>query len=633
MNIARFSCLLCLVAPSILAITHLPPIVITASAPSSAFDTLSAVSSLTAKQLNSTSSPLLADALNAQAGIQVVDPGGSGRTAFSLRGFGVGAATNTLILLNGQPYLNPDLGTWLADSLPVAELERVEIMPGSSVLYGDQAVGGVINFVTKAPSAKTGQLLLNYGSFATRQAQLIASDYVTNTFGYRIHATTLATNHYRHHNTEHSNNFLINLVYKTINLHYTKTNQHLELPGKLTWQQAQQKPRQAEHTLSYSNQASDLVQANFTHAYTDTWQLQLNAMLSWLRGWGAYGWDGKAMDFRETKQLINLQPKLQGVLNWRQYSCLPTLGLDWNYGQTQFLATQASQQQGAAYGQVKIPLGAQFTTILGARLGMAYYDLTSSTTTTRPMNKAYVTDGELAWQPHQQWRWFIKRAGNYRFPKTDEIMFTRDGAPLKPQQGVSYETGITYTPSYGAVTLSAYRLQLHDEIFAVPVPTSKYFIYNENLSATRRTGSILDLTLMPHKQVQCTLNYNLVFASFAAGALTGNRMPWVAQHNLKLAGMFYPWPEVSLLIEGLYTGNQYPINDVDNQAAKLGGYTVYNLGLSYERPHYQLALRGNNLTNKRYYSSAVTTYQAASSTIWYYPAAGRAVLLTVTLKL
>ena len=81
------------------------------------------------------------------------------------------SATSTLVLLNGRrltpsAYANPNNGTstlYDLNSIPVSALERVDIFKdGASAVYGSDAIGGVINFITKSDyqgfeiSARTG---------------------------------------------------------------------------------------------------------------------------------------------------------------------------------------------------------------------------------------------------------------------------------------------------------------------------------------------------------------------------------------------------------------------------------------------------------------------------------------------
>ena len=69
------------------------------------------------------------------------------------------SATSTLILLNGRrmtpsAYANPNNGTstlYDLNSIPVSALARVEILKdGASAVYGSDAIGGVINFITRS---------------------------------------------------------------------------------------------------------------------------------------------------------------------------------------------------------------------------------------------------------------------------------------------------------------------------------------------------------------------------------------------------------------------------------------------------------------------------------------------------
>lgn len=68
------------------------------------------------------------------------------------------SSTSTLILLNGRrltpaAYANPNNGTstlYDLNQIPISALERVEVFKdGASAVYGSDAVGGVINFITK----------------------------------------------------------------------------------------------------------------------------------------------------------------------------------------------------------------------------------------------------------------------------------------------------------------------------------------------------------------------------------------------------------------------------------------------------------------------------------------------------
>ena len=80
---------------------------------------------------------------------QVVGAGTGGASFADLRGIG---ANKTLVLLNGRRLANNAFDSSAPDlnMIPFAALERVEVLrDGASALYGSDAVGGVINFITK----------------------------------------------------------------------------------------------------------------------------------------------------------------------------------------------------------------------------------------------------------------------------------------------------------------------------------------------------------------------------------------------------------------------------------------------------------------------------------------------------
>jgi iron complex outermembrane receptor protein len=87
----------------------------------------------------------------------------------SLRNLG---STSTLILLNGRrlapsAYANPNNGTstlYDLNAIPISALERVEVFKdGASAVYGSDAIGGVINFITKKDYTG-GEVAVNVGA-------------------------------------------------------------------------------------------------------------------------------------------------------------------------------------------------------------------------------------------------------------------------------------------------------------------------------------------------------------------------------------------------------------------------------------------------------------------------------------
>ncbi len=112
----------------------------------------------------------LTDALSVSAGMMMVQRDGLGwQSDLMVRGFyGGGEAEYVLLLLDGQPMnsVGNGLVNWL--EVPVHNLERIEIVRGGlGALYGDAALGGVVNLITNSSKKPTTSLSVAAGSFGT----------------------------------------------------------------------------------------------------------------------------------------------------------------------------------------------------------------------------------------------------------------------------------------------------------------------------------------------------------------------------------------------------------------------------------------------------------------------------------
>ena len=114
----------------------------------------------------------------------------------SLRGIGPSGVSRTLVLLDDVPFNDP-FGGWVYwTRVPMMNAERIEIIDGAtSSLYGNYAMGGVINIVTNRPTPRTLIFKPQYGNRSTPKMDLFASD-VWGRFGVTFDATSLQTDGY-----------------------------------------------------------------------------------------------------------------------------------------------------------------------------------------------------------------------------------------------------------------------------------------------------------------------------------------------------------------------------------------------------------------------------------------------------
>src|SRR5687767_3712468 len=145
-----------------------------------------AVSVITRADLDRTQARTLPDALRFIPGLRFTSLDGSGALPVaSARGFfGGGENEYVLLLIDGIPVNTPrtTLAEWM--SIPVATIERIEVFRGSgSVLYGDAAVGGVINVITRAPTINGSRAELGLSNREGRDAAIQLTRKLGETWG------------------------------------------------------------------------------------------------------------------------------------------------------------------------------------------------------------------------------------------------------------------------------------------------------------------------------------------------------------------------------------------------------------------------------------------------------------------
>jgi vitamin B12 transporter len=188
----RLSALACACASSVAGFAQTVPelkeVVITASRTEQRVqDALPATTLITREDIERIQTPDLPTLLRQVTGVEIAQNGGPGTLASAfLRG---GASRHALVLIDGVPVNTLNFGLPSLEHLPLANVERIEIVRGNvSALYGSAALGGVIQIFTKEATGVpqlnvTGQV----GSRGLRQMD--ASGTVKLASGTRLSAT------------------------------------------------------------------------------------------------------------------------------------------------------------------------------------------------------------------------------------------------------------------------------------------------------------------------------------------------------------------------------------------------------------------------------------------------------------
>ena len=150
-----------------------------------------AASVVTSEELELRNTTFVDQALNILEGV-IVSRGkgpadtlaGVGMRGFSGRGTG---QSRVLVLLDGEPLNDGYTGILTWQTLPISEVERVEVARGPfSSLYGGNAMGGVINVLTKPVEKRHIEVSGRYGSQDMTMYSLNASDLFWNKLGLTV---------------------------------------------------------------------------------------------------------------------------------------------------------------------------------------------------------------------------------------------------------------------------------------------------------------------------------------------------------------------------------------------------------------------------------------------------------------
>jgi len=201
------------------------------------------VTVITKEQIQNSNAQTIPDILQSTPGVNIYDFNTTKTATLDIRGFGDSASRNTLVLVNGRRINTIDGSGADLVQIPVEAVERIEIIRGAgSVLYGDNAVGGVVNIITKKgegkPSGKIGGV---YGSYDTQGTSAEVSgehNIGKHNVSYYLYSKYLDKRGYRQNSDELHKDFNMRLSYGLsdnieVDLEIGRHNDTYDLPGGL----------------------------------------------------------------------------------------------------------------------------------------------------------------------------------------------------------------------------------------------------------------------------------------------------------------------------------------------------------------------------------------------------------------
>jgi len=147
-------------------------VVIASKYPERVLDSVVSVEVITEEEIKAAQVENLADILSTVAGLEINDYGDAGGIkSISIRG---SSAEQVLVILDGRPMNDPQTGQIDLGQIPTSIIEKIEIYRGPvSAVYGANALGGVINIITKkGESESRGEVKANIGTYQTQDYEV-----------------------------------------------------------------------------------------------------------------------------------------------------------------------------------------------------------------------------------------------------------------------------------------------------------------------------------------------------------------------------------------------------------------------------------------------------------------------------
>ena len=624
MNPCKLFVLSSLVLLPVFAYAEMEPIIVTPTRTAQTENKSSAtVYVLSREEIEKSGARTTSDLLRGIPGIQIDDLFGNGtETNISVRGFSSTANANTLVLVNGRRLNHSDTSSPDLHQIFPKDIERIEVLIGSAgSLYGDQAVGGVINIITRRWGRDYQQVSVRAGSFDYKGIEFNSSHKISDSLRYRLSAEKFKADHYRDHNAEENSNVYGVLEYadfdQSMFLEIQKINDELELPGALLKAEFD-----ADPTQSNAGFANDFIDEDTTVSRIgyernfgdqkfsiDTTRRKTDAdILQSFRNNPS-----PSAGFTKRKN-SSLNPKLSGIVNASVITPY-VVGIDLEETDYEleipnvFGTTTASNEQEveSIYFQLMPKLTEMLQLTFGMRHSSVKNDMKdgfSFPTGLKFDDDITVNELGLAFYVDDNTKLTLRYDENFRFAKVNELALAETNTILDTQTGESIELGIDLVRGDYQLIASIYQLNLEDEIEFDPTVGPDFGFgpigLNVNLDKTQRNGATLSLVSQVSSTLSIKTELGLVSAKFKSGTFDGNDISGVAGNIARIRADYLPRDNLASYLEIHYTGEKFAQGDNANVFGKLDSYTILNAGISYRQKNWDVHLRINNLADKKY---------------------------------
>jgi len=503
----------------------------------------------------------------------------------TIRGIGGNPTTGVLVLIDGHPQYMGIMGHPLPDSYVASDAERVEVIRGpGSLLYGSNAMGGVINIITRKQINEgfNGNVRLMYGSFNT-QKYMGSAGFKKN--GFTIFGSV------NHDQTDgHRPNSEFNITNGYLKLGY-ELNKNLKLSSDFSLAKYKTTDPGPDTLNAVKGSSLDITRGYFSVSLENEYE-KISGSAKFFYNFGEHTIsDG----FHSNDK--NLGLNLSEAFKLYPGNTL-SVGADYiNYG-GKAENTKAMNGNGITFADTTLfELGAYVVMqqtlfeklTLNAGMRIQHHER---------YGNEWIPSAGFAWQLSPTTTWKTMFSKGFRSPTIRELYMFNHNPNLQPERLFSYETGISKSFLNGKLT---------GEL-------TGYIANGDNLIVTGAMGNLFNTGEIRNKGIEVAINASPVQNLTLNVAYSYIHMdtPVFAtpKHNLFFGGR-YSWKKIS------FSANVQQVNYLDTDitaTTKTESYTLVNAKLVYHvTPHLEIFASAENLLDEhyeinRYYPMPGTTY-------------------------
>jgi len=582
-----------------------------------------------------------------------------------IRGFGETGLLNYVLLVDGRRTNQVDLSGADISQIDVNSIERIEILRGgNSVLYGDNATGGVINIITrKGRKGDHIEYRQEFGSYRYHK-EYISVEGGHDFLDYFLSYSNQDSDGYRLNGAYEANDIFASVTFRPDDFMDVRVTSgyHKDWygqPGALYDGNIQSIGRRGSRFPNSKAKTEDWYITALPSIYGKVGNHE--GIFSFLVSYRLRRSNARDVGFNvyETNHHIGtleLKPKFEinSLLLDEALENKLVFGIDYYRtrdrilsGDVAFTKSQLDmvKETFGIYASDNLMINKRFILSGGVRGEWARYLFDqvqpANSYNTSSLKEAAFNAG-LGYKYNEKSQVYANGARAYRFPATDELFqsayetfdwwtFTNRVFPavlnsgLKQQVGNNYEIGVKDN-SFDFLRFKAayYLMDTKNEIYYDPI-----FFANQNYHQTIRHGFELEAEAAILDKITGFFRYTFQKAFFVGGKFASKNVPLVPRDKVTGGFNVKLIEPLNINCEINYIGSQWIASDQMNNVSKLKSHVTVDAGVSFDLKNIRFFGTVRNLLNEKYYLNATKNWQGNPA---FYPASEMGYEWGVSLK-